>query len=176
VKLTDRKRAEIVRLRRSGLALREIARRVGCSHTVVSKWLARAEPEPEPEPDPVTAVTDIAPDDPIAFLERSMRESYELAQEAKAVGNHTASQKCMRDITNFSAVLARMRTQANADADADAERYSKKEIEDAFDSVRERVAAALDRPLLCAQCSRALSASFGGYSADAVAKAMAEGH
>ncbi|HVW25071.1 MAG TPA: hypothetical protein VHC69_06845 [Polyangiaceae bacterium] len=168
-------RAEARRLRDAGLSLREIAERVGFSHVSVAKWLAVPEAVDVPPavvaPAPLLSPLDVTPDgaepldlaSTLEFVKESMRNSRNIADEARKVGNFSAAQRATRDVAAFSAIVARLEKQAVADEGS--VRYSREDIDRAIAGVRERVASLVARGLRCQDCGRKLAASWGGVDA-----------
>ena len=181
-KLTDEKREEIARLCRAGLPLREIAARVGCSHVTVAKWIERAaaaekaapeaapryaglerdEPEPSPAPAPVPPLDDVPLDASIDYVRRALRESFENAKTSRETGNTNGAQKSLRDVAMLSAIAARLEKQQKEGVETHS--MTKDEIDAQREKIRERVAAYQARGLRCADCGRALAASWAGIS------------
>lgn len=90
-----------------------------------------------------------------AMLTRTLTRS----AAAEGAGNYTAAQRDSRDAAALVTVLARL-TRSEAE-ESEVLRISRSEIADLEHSMRERVAAILNRPLLCAHCSRELSVAWG---------------
>jgi transcriptional regulator with XRE-family HTH domain len=165
--------AEAVAARRAGVSLRDVARVAGVSPTTVMRWeasaaaappapapdvMARAKalvagaPAPDPEPD-----ADPAPpeDDALAYARWQRRRILREGERAALAGNHAANQKAQRDAVAMSTLIARL--EKASENDADVIRVTRGEVDQAMAGVREKVRAVLDRPLLCAACSRALN-------------------
>lgn len=115
---------------------------------------ARAEEPTTPTAESVFA--SLPPD--ASSLERNValqKVQFKIADEAFAIGNYSAAQKSMRDATQTALAIARIEKELRSDGDQ--LHISKAEIDAAKKSYRERVRTLLDRPLLCAHCSRELS-------------------
>lgn len=160
--MTGAETAEIHALKAAGLSLREISRRVGVSRPTVTKILA--EPPPVPAHMAVASVPDMAdaPAENAPAIEHA-RYLVDAARaalvEAQAVGDANLAQRHTRNLAGLLSVLARLERTERAEEDAI--RISRAEVATIERSLRERIAATLSRPLLCAHCSRALSVSWG---------------
>ncbi len=108
-------------------------------------------------PDPLEGVD---PNDCLAYA-RAMRASQiRNAKIAQREGNHTAAQRNMRDASGMALLIARLERDARDDSGI--LRLSVAELEQDTAKARELLVAICDRPLLCAKCSRELSAEWGG--------------
>jgi transposase-like protein len=167
----------------SGCSLREAARKAGVSAPTVARWRdlygwgPGVPPSEPPAPgyagyaDPIAArVAAAVPppppsapaDDPpaeeldtVASTRELLRQTMAIARQARAEGNLTAAQRAMRDAQALQAILARV--EASRASDDGALHLSPRELAEADAVVRDRIAAVVSRPLLCAHCSRALS-------------------
>jgi transposase-like protein len=167
-------------VRRGGRSLADVAREHGVSKMTVKRWADAAEPRPDiaeraariaaatglgaaPEPPAAPPAADAASDvDTLEMARRSWRECLARARAAEAEGNHTAAQRSGRDAAAWAVLVARL--EKTAAVDADVLRISRAEVDEAMAGIRTRVESIVSRPLLCAHCSRALSASWGGRS------------
>lgn len=171
--------AEILRMASEGVSHREIARRLGnVSRTTVARVLKKhAERAPAaavaeraaklrkqipPEPPAPAAVDASAPAiDQVRALMADARAQLDAAQ---AIGDSVTAQRCTRNSAALASVLARLERIEHADSDV--LRISRPEIDEAIAGVYARVAAMLDRPLVCAKCSRELSVEIAGVVGD----------
>lgn len=166
MKLTESQRERIGVLNRAGCSLRQVAEEIGCSHVTVRKALA-AQPEavapaPAEPPTPGAPITPGAPEpeeSQLDFARRCARESNALAKEARAAGNFAAAQKASRDTAQYSAIIARLEKAAN-EAEG-GHRWTNADLARAASLTTERVKKLCERPLLCSECSRALSIVWG---------------
>jgi hypothetical protein len=160
-RLSRDEEAEIRALHASGFSARALARQIGCSHTTVQNVLragAAAAPPPSP-PGDAEEFPSGAPDDLLDFARQMMRDSQRLASDARGVGNFAAAQKASRDSAAYLVIIARL--QKAKGEDGDVVRVPRAAIADMMGTIRARVEAILDRPLLCAHCSRELSIEWG---------------
>jgi hypothetical protein len=161
---------------KAGLDLRAAGVQAGVSHQTVARWVkdAKASPALVPAPpDPAPAPPDLAddlPEDLVALLKMLIKEGRGAAAAARHAGNHAAVQSFLSNVTKLSTVLSREEKRAGESADH--VRYSRAEIEAAQKSAGAKLAAYLDRPLLCASCGRALSVDWGHGHAATVAAAV----
>jgi hypothetical protein len=88
-----------------------------------------------------------------------MNRALQRSAAAEAAGNFASAQRDSRDAAAMAVVLARL-TRSEAE-DRDVMRISRSEVTTIEESLQDRWAAILSRPLLCAECSRALSVSWG---------------
>jgi len=175
---------EIVKLAleavRSGQAQAEVARLAEVSEGTIARWIkvyGASAPAVVPSPaapprmqeeqramplaEVNTLVQPIEEDQGVSEIDklRQTRRSLEaMAGEAREVGSYSTAAKLMRDAAGLAPVISRL-LKAEAEAD-DVLRISRKDIALARISQRDKEAQILSRPLLCAQCSRALSVAF----------------
>lgn len=130
----------------------------------ISRW-ARDKGVTAGSAPPVAAPPEPARDEPASeadlldALRDMLRQLLDDAKASRAVGNMTAVARSMRDAGNLTNTIARIEGR-QAD-DADVLRIPRSEIAEAMAGVTARLQAIADRPLLCAECSRKLSVSFG---------------
>lgn len=158
--MTSADESKIRDLAAAGVSMREIARQVGYSRTTVAKVLAKPEipahMQPPAAPDPSTFATETPAIDTVRELLRDARSQ---VATASAVGDSQLAQRHTRNAAALASVLARLeRVEAT---DSDVLRISRAEIKEIDESLRERIAAIVSRPLLCEHCSRELSVSWG---------------
>src|SRR5690606_1113331 len=157
--------------------LREVARAAGVTPTTVQRWTRKyADAPPPAEPtiaERAAALAANAPaaddhdapeddGDSLAQLKRMQREMQAMARQARQEGNYTAAQRAMRDAGALAPVIARLEKVA-AD-ESDVLRISRAEIDRTMVDLEARIKAMLDRPLMCAECSRKLSIAWGQAS------------
>ena len=109
---------------------------------------------PAPPAPAISIGTDLA-SDTRALVNDMLRR----AVDYEAAGNMTAAQRQRRDAATIMPVLARLEREHREDSDV--VRISRAEAKAIDDNLRERIAATLNRPILCAHCSRALSVRWG---------------
>lgn len=162
-----------------GGSLAEVAELAGVSKSTVAKWckqhgfaprtvapprlkaaIAASAGSPPPPDAPPVAELDWSDDDLLANAKQIQKQLMAAAVEARNVGNFTAAQRAMRDASNQSAVIARL--EALHREGSDVLHVSRSEIDAARARNRANLKRLLDRPLLCAQCGRALSAEMAG--------------
>lgn len=95
----------------------------------------------------------------VEILRRQLVKAERDAAEQSALGNTKSAAQYARMIAVFAPVIARLEDRLSEDRDVI--KISRAELASAEARYRERVRALLDRPLLCAQCGRALSADWG---------------
>lgn len=163
----------------TGRSLRDVAREHGVSAPTAMRWRdAAASAKPASAPSiaeraarvikgapaapPPAPVEDGGDDDEdtLATLKRLLRAATTGAREAKAAGNHTASQRFGRDAAGLAASIARLEHAQQKESDH--LRLSRADIAETEAKMREKVKSLLERPLLCAHCSRELSIEWGG--------------
>lgn len=152
---------------RKGRTLDELAEAADVDARTVARWVREAAapvappiaPAPEAEAPAENAPPDedeeFDPDDSLAFNRAIRKRMLREARSASAVGNHTAAQRFLRDAAGVANTIARLERDQRANADT--LHVTRAEIDKAIEKVEERVKAIASRPLLCAQCSRALS-------------------
>lgn len=172
--------AEILRMAGEGVSHREIARRLGnVSRTTVARVVKR-----HAERKPAAAIAErarkvrahMAPPDPIAppsavdasapaidQVRALMADARAQLDAATAIGDSITAQRCTRNSAALASVLARLERIEHADSDV--LRISRAQIDEAIAGVYARVEAMLDRPLVCAKCSRELSVEIAGVDA-----------
>jgi hypothetical protein len=181
--------AEAVRLVRAGSSTRDVAEAIGVTATTIQRWVAAAPPpaapavpadvqaraarlverapatEPDDGPDPLEGVD---PNDGLAYAKAMRAAAVRNATIARREGNHTAAQRAMRDAANMAPLIARLERDARSDEGV--LRLSVADLEQDTQKARELLVAICDRPLLCAKCSRELSAEWGGVDPKDLAK------
>lgn len=131
------------------------ARKAGVRPGVVPVATPAAPPDDDP-PDDGTV------DDEIRNLRKMQRDLQRDAETARSMGNMTAAQRAMSASAALAPVIARL-LRASKD-ERDVLRIPRSELDSARAKHRERIRALLDRPLLCAECSRKLSIDWAGVS------------
>lgn len=178
----------------SGFSTRDVSRVAGVSAVTVSRWAKKYGPKPRPvlvapppkpepeveaEPEVICPKLEIEPpppestepDDPpidldtLTSLRRMHQDMLRTSRGANRVGNYATAQRSMRDAAALANTIARVERDTRAAGDSLV--VSKDELDAARARVRETAQAILERPMLCAHCSRALSASWGESDADA---------
>jgi hypothetical protein len=167
---------------RAGSSYRDVAEVAGVSAATVKRWVdaaaqapaapavpadvqARARrlvertsaPDVDDGPDPLEGVD---PNDSLAYARAMRAAAIRNANIARREGNHTAAQRAMRDAAGMAPLIARLERDAREDTGI--LRLSVAELEQDTLRARERLEAMCERPLLCAKCSRELSAEWGG--------------
>lgn len=166
--------AETLALVAAGVSISEAARTAGVTEGAVRQWIKKAKVAPAPSsapsaPPPAPIPDHMAPPAPVEAVEvghdmvagvrAMMNRALQRSAAAEAAGNYAAAQRDSRDASAMAIVLARL-TRSEAE-DKDILRISRSEVSAIEDSLRDRISAILSRPLLCAECSRALSISWG---------------
>lgn len=163
--------SETLALVAAGVSLAEAARTAGVSEGAVRQWIKKAKAKPSaPPPAGLPSIPDhMAPPPPaeavevghdmVAGVRAMMNRALLRSAAAEAAGNYTSAQRDSRDAAQMATVLARL-TRSEAE-DRDILRISRSEVASIEEQLRERIAAILSRPMLCAECSRALSVTFG---------------
>lgn len=159
-------------LRAAGCPLREIAETLGVTAPTVKRWLDDPPPAPVAAPSSpagplpshmAPARSEIKPvavgDDITQVVQAMLERTLQRSADAEAGGNHTAAQREGRDAAALVTVLARVKAEG-AD-DPSVLRISRADVLKIEESLRERVAAICNRPLLCSACSRRLSVQWG---------------
>lgn len=154
--------------------MRDVAREAGVTATTITRWRASAAAAPPADvaararaivagaPAPEPELEDPAPpeDDGLAYARWQRRQLLRAAATATREARFDDASKARRDAANMSLLIARL--ERGATQDADVIRVSRADVDQAMAGVRERVAAILERPLLCAACSRALNVEIVG--------------
>ncbi|HYQ00003.1 MAG TPA: helix-turn-helix domain-containing protein [Polyangiaceae bacterium] len=165
--MTDAERAEVHVLKRAGLSLREIAKRVGYSRPTITAVLKESDPAEFQAPAHMAppAAPDQEVDAPPADAPALDQVRFLIAQaragltDALAVGDSALAQRQTRNAAALMSVLARLeRTAAD---ESDAVRISSAEAKQIRAQLFERLSAHLDRPILCTECNRKLSVRWG---------------
>jgi hypothetical protein len=132
-------------------------KRTTASPEAKAKAAGRRTAIPEaPAADDETAIDD----DPLRALQKMQAQLQRDATTARAVGNVTAAQRSMTAAAGLAPVIARL-LKASKD-DASTLRISRQEISQRRADGIDRMRKTLDRPLLCAKCSRELSICWAG--------------
>jgi hypothetical protein len=105
---------------------------------------------------------------PLDFGRQMIIEARQRSADAHARGDFTTAAREAKNAAGLVNMMARI----GAKSDGDGLTFTRAEIAKAEATVLERVKATLDRPLLCAHCSRELSIEYGRLvdGASAVAK------
>jgi formiminotetrahydrofolate cyclodeaminase len=165
-------RALAVEAVRAGGSLRDVAAAVSnaigetISHVTIRRWVKEAElrgdveveahdSEPPPEEEQAEAIEG----DTLAVTREMMARALRRATNAEKSGNYTAAQRAGRDAADLAKVVARLERLKGEDGDA--VHISRGAVAELMSTVRARVEAILERPLLCAHCSRQLSIDWG---------------
>lgn len=161
--------AKAAELRALGCSFREIGQTLGVTATTVKRWLDEPPPAPANTPPaalPAHMAVALAPpvvpldmSDPVAMIAQLIAEQHAAIAADRAAGNMRAVSSNMSTLERMTKTLKQL--QAGAADDANTVRISRAEISKIEDSLRERVAAICNRPLLCAECSRKLSVQWG---------------
>lgn len=163
--------AAALELLAAGCSLRDAAETLGVTEGTIRAWKKRGGGSPPAATAPAETVPDhMAPPTPppeavevghdlVGSVRAMLNRTLTRSAAAEGAGNYTAAQRDSRDAAALVTVLARLsRSEAE---DAEVLRISRVEIGELKVSLTERVAAILNRPLLCAHCSRALSVAWG---------------
>ncbi len=150
-------------LAKAGMSQRDIAKRTGWSRPTVAAILK--EPDPASVPDhmaPAVIETDAPPSDAPALDQVRWLVSQARAglESALSVGDRLSAARYTRDCGYLLNALQRLERTAAAEGNI-VWHATKAEVAEIEESLRERISAILSRPLLCAECSRALSVSWG---------------
>lgn len=95
-----------------------------------------------------------------ALLRRQLKDSAERAERARRLGDSVVAAREAKNMAELSAQLGR--AQKNKAALKDVLTFTRAELEGGMRSVREKVAAIVQRPLQCAGCARELAAALTG--------------
>lgn len=172
--------ARVVAAVRAGLSHRAAAAQFNVSPPTVARWVEAAGAESPPIPRAPSAAPPPAPSvdaplptgDALEQIRAIMARVYRSIERAEGVGNMAAVTTAIGHLSRLTPVLARL--ERGREEDRDSVRYSKEEIADAQASARAKLEAYLNRPLMCASCSRKLSAEWGGIAN--LAEAGADDH
>jgi transcriptional regulator with XRE-family HTH domain len=161
------KRPDALELHARGGTTREIAAALGVSHQTIARWVREADVAPTiaeraariaaaaPDAAPGTTLPERAPEK----LRVQIDHAWAMVETAKRAGDYKSSaqfSKLAAELTN-----SLLRAERGEIEDADALHISRHEIDQAMARVNARVKAIVDRPLLCAHCSRQLSVDYG---------------
>lgn len=159
---------------RAGESARDVSRRLAetldirVSHVAISRWVKEAATAPAvpalapaPPAQPETNADDVPPENADTLtLTRWMRDAaIRDAGRAKAVGHYGPAAQFMKRAADLAPTIARLEKASRESGDLI--RVSRADVEKTMGGIREKVAALLDRPLLCAHCGRALSVAIG---------------
>lgn len=171
-KLDPEIRAEVIKHLDAGVAPGEIARALkGIVSLRMITYIAKerrdsisaraarlAEKSAENAPADAAPLEDASTTTP-EKLRKMIASLWRRADAAERAGNYTQATQLARSATDAMNTL--LRAEQSETADADVFKISMREIDTAMFGVRERVRTILERPLLCAECSRALSKKKG---------------
>jgi hypothetical protein len=168
----------------SGRANTDIARELGLPESTVRVWRGQAAQAPALEPPrvrrpmpaltpmagppPLPAALPVEPEgDPVPLdladlegtFERFIRSAESNASAAARDGNHTAAQRGMRDAANMAMALARLTRERRKGEEQLV--VTREELEATQRTLRDRVHALLEKPLVCARCSREIAIEWG---------------
>ena len=160
-------------VREEGMSARQAAEQCGVSAQSVVRWLDENPPEDEPEPG---ELPEVALEEGLPGVLKGLRGMAEflIAESKKAASAGPAQARHASSMAGHAAnIIARLaRVEAAVNADPGSLRVSKEELELAERRIAEQIQAALNRPLLCAHCSRQLALEWGGLEAVAAAKEL----
>jgi hypothetical protein len=109
----------------------------------------------------------------VADLVRTqLKDALARAHQAFATGDTAVAARYSKQATELSTTLARLEKAENENKDSIV--ITPTELADAEHKLRERIRAVLERPLLCAHCSRQVSLDFGGVRAEVEAADAAD--
>lgn len=165
--------ARALELLELGCSYREAGETLGVTAPTIQRWkkeTAAAPPKPPPsEPAPADLPAHMAPppavaalvvgEDLIASTRAMVNRMLTRSAASESAGSYASAQRDSRDAANLMIVLARLE-KLGAD-DADVVRVTRADVAKIEESLKERIAAICNRPLLCAECSRALSVRWG---------------
>jgi hypothetical protein len=161
--LSPELQGEAVRLVRSGMSQRAAARKFGISPPTLARYLAAAPPAPTVAPASAAADAPAGIDPNASALDCAraiLASSAEGLALARANGDSNLQQRCTRDAAVATALVARLEKERHSDSEY--LKISRGEIKAAEESLADKVAAILQRPLMCSACSRKLSATLAG--------------
>jgi DNA invertase Pin-like site-specific DNA recombinase len=167
----DQYKAAVIEAHAKGGSTREIAKAAGVSHMTVSRWIKDADVAPAvaaraaalaanvaTEPDATDSDADF-PEHTPEMLRYQIAEARKRTKASERAGDYkssTQNAKLVADLTNTL-----LRAERGETEDADVLKISRREIDQAMARVSARVRAIVERPMLCAHCSRKLSVEFG---------------
>ncbi len=159
---------EAVDAARRGIPHAEIAKVAKVQPRTIGRWVTEADaapapkpaPDPDPDPDsepetPVPALTG----DTLDLMRGMLASTLAQSKAAERDGNYTAAQRAMAVATALTNTIARL--EKNKADTADELRIPRSEIDEAREMVRARLMALAERPILCADCGKKLSISYG---------------
>ncbi len=158
-------KAEAVDAARRGIPHAEIAKVAGVQPRTIGRWLSEADAAPTPKPETAPDATPEPEPEPVLIgdtldLMRGMLAStITQSRAAEKDGNHTAAQRAMANATALTNTIARL--EKNKEDNADELRIPRAAIDDSRELVRARLMALAERPMLCADCGKKLSISYG---------------
>jgi hypothetical protein len=151
-------------VRDHGLSLRAAAAQVGVSATTVVRWIKEAgeapaivpvAPPAPAAPPPAVETTGDALEDTRAMV----RQFHADAAAAREAGNHSAAVAAQGHAGKLMILIGRLEKQKGENRDF--VKYSRAEIAEAEAGALAKLAAYLNRPLLCAECGEKLSIKWG---------------
>jgi predicted transcriptional regulator len=161
-------------LRRVGCSFREIGDTLGVTAPTVKRWLDEPESEPpaprSPLPAPslpahmhtpeAPALVPVNTDDPIALVKQLIREQHaQIHADRAAGGRGTSISSAVATLEKLTKTLKQLEEADRKSGDGIT--ISGSDVARIRDSLEARVTAICNRPLLCANCSRALSVHYG---------------
>lgn len=157
-------------MRAGGQSLRTIARELGVSTPTIMRWLKRPAP-PAIAPDVAARAAALVagvpeapaePDDPhppeedtLAYTRWQRRQLIKAAERSERENQHPAAARYRGEAVKLAPTIARLE-KARAE-DGSAIHLTREDVAATDRALTERVAAILERPLLCAACARALN-------------------
>jgi hypothetical protein len=163
-KIDPRVRELAVQAVREGGTLREVAAlcaKAGTKVTAmtVKRWADEAGPLAHMAAPADDAEIEDLPTDPLEAL-IAMRNMYlRDSARARAAGHHAAAASATSSVTKLSLLIARVEKERRSSGDGVT--FTAAEVAAARESVDARLEALRARPLLCAECGRALSIEWG---------------
>lgn len=160
-----------------GRASREVSRELksmgySYSHMTVARWARQAKEAPDPATAPASPLAKAIAERQAAAAAQPPIDTSDTLKTLRDLAASMLSQAALEKLSNpkLSATLTRSasdvlntiaRVEKQTTDDRDVLRVSRKEIDDAWNSMLERYLAICERPLLCARCSRELSIEWG---------------
>lgn len=162
-----------------GASLREAATTLGVSAPTIKRWI-ESEPEPAPRVAPASAPPSAQPpaelpahmkppeapaivpldtSDPRKMVEQLIGDIYSMIQHNRASGDTRQMGSLAATVSKLSVTMRQLNEAAQSAADGVV--VSAAEVARIDTSLRERIKAICNRPLLCAECSRELSVFWG---------------